>query len=277
MKLYSSIFVTTVIVILFSCNSKTKSGEQGVTKKYSSPCGCVLSDEEMITLCPVDALGDSILICKVGTNSVIGSGRPPMNWTEFIKSEYSGGEGILVNCKTGDTLFPGLYNRVISYRNKSLIVDERIPFDVYDKQKSAWVNIDIPVRRNIVYAFKGEIRISKDSFILKPPFQDKKVFAAISYEYEKEEQSTTHYMISNLPGRLLTCAMNGDTVSANRLMNFQNRFSEYFSQNEVTKKILERNQRLYVAYSDYLAKGGNREYIDLSKFVYFKNGIPGKK
>lgn len=276
-KLASIIFAIFISILLFSCSSPSNHSNQEEAKKiYTQPCGCALTEKQMIQYCPVDAVGDSILICKVGTNSVIGSGRPPMTWTEFIQSEYSGGEGMLVNCKTGDTLFPGLYNRVLSYRNKSLYVNERIPFNVYINKRSEWVNIDIPVWQHIVSSVNSEIRISDKTFILKPPYQDKKVFKRVCDEYEQEEKASQHYMISNLPGRLMVCAVNGDTLSASRLINFEKNFSDYFKDHAETKKILDKNLYLYSTYSDYLSKGGKREYIDLTKYVYLKNGIPGE-
>ena len=102
------IFAIFSISFLPGCKTPVKDNEENaVDKVYTHPCGCVLTDEQMIMQCPIDAIGDSVIICKVGTNSVIGSNRPPMTWPEFIASEYHGGEGLLVDCKTGKPLLPG--------------------------------------------------------------------------------------------------------------------------------------------------------------------------
>jgi hypothetical protein len=231
----------------------------------------------MIMQCPVDAIGDSVTICKVGTNNVIGSNRPPMTWQQYVESEYFGGEGLLVDCKTGKPLFSQLKSPRLSYKNKQLIVDERFGFDVYDAEKKAWVNIDIPLWRKRVAAEKNELHILPDSLVLQPPYNGKDAIAKVTEEYETEKKQSNHYMVTNTVSRLLSCALCGDTASAAKLLHIENDFPEYYASHEDSKKLLDERIAIFNAYQSYLDKGGKRKFYDLTIFPYFKNKAGKKK
>lgn len=268
-KLITRLFFTTLpALLLFACNSQEKTPTP--VKEYTHPCGCRLSEKEMISKCPIDAIGDSVLICKVGTNNVIGSGRPPMTWPEYIASEYFGGEGELVDCKTGKPLLSGVKSPIISYKNKQLLVDNRLPFDVYDAKTGYWKNIEIPVWRKKVFAVNNELKIAADSFIFKPPFHGAPAFAKIAKEYETEVKRTDHYLISNTVNRLLVCSLCGDKLSEQRLLNIRNDFSDYYNDHPDSDSLLQEKLAIYKAYKSYIDAGGKREYFDLSGFINFK-------
>lgn len=257
-----------LILLTVSCKRKQALVTE---KKYTHPCGCVLSEEEMIMKCPIDAIGDSVTVCKVGTNNVIGSNRGPMTWQQYIESEYFGGEGLVVDCKTGKTIFHDLNSPVISYKNKVLIADNRTRIDVFDKRKNRWLNLELPDWRQTVYAVNGELRTTSDSLIFKPPFQEKQAFAAVDSEYIAEQKRSDHYLISRTAIRLMVCAMNGDKVSEERLLSLEKDFAAYYNEHADSKKYLDQYLRLYKAYKDHIGKTGKREYYDLSIFPYFKD------
>ena len=257
-----------LFLLTVSCKRKTAVAEE---KKYTHPCGCVLSKEEMIMKCPIDAIGDSVTVCKVGTNNVIGSGRGPMTWQQYIESEYFGGEGVVVDCKTGKSIFHDLNSPVISYKNKVLIADNRTRIDIFDKRKKVWIDIELPDWRQTVYAVNGELRTTSDSLIFKPPFQGKDAFAAADKEYLEEQKRRDHYLLSRTAIRLMVCAMNGDKVSEERLLALQKDFAEYYNEHPDSKKYLDQYLRLYNAYKEKLNKTGKREYYDLTIFPYFKD------
>jgi len=266
--------ITFTLICVFSCNQNKKATEE---KVYTSPCGCVLSKEDMIMQCPVDAIGDSVTICKVGTNSVIGSNRPPMTWQQYVESEYFGGEGLLVDCKTGMPLFGQLRSPIISYKNKQLIVDERFGFDVYSPEKKEWLNLDLPLWRKRVSAINNQLHISPDSLVLQPPLMGKEAIAKAAEEYETEKKRTDHYMVTNTVNRLLACALCGDKASAEKLLHIENDFPGYYSSHADSKALLDERIGIYEAYQAYLDKGGKREYYDLSIFPYFKSKAGKKK
>ena len=221
--------------------------------------------------CPVDAIGDSIVICKVGTVSVPGSELGTMNWTQFIQSIYNGGEGELIYCKTGEKIMDRLPSRELSLKNNKLLVDERFDMQVYDSINNVWLErVDIPCYRKTVYAMAGEIKVSADSMILKPPRHSKKAFASAAKNYEEERARTDHYLIDRTIDRLLSCAVCGDTLSASRLQNLGKDFAAYFSSSEFETKRLAQRLKLYHDYQQYLANGGKRVYFDMSIFPYFK-------
>ncbi len=262
-----AIFCMISFIALSSCKSQTSGPVNKEGKKtYTHPCGCVLSKEQMIRFCPLDAIEDSVVVCKVGTNNVIGSHRPPMTWTEFILSEYFGGEGMLVSCKTGDTLLPGLRLPVISYKNKQLVVDERLHFDVYDPKDKRWIDYEIPVWRKKVYAIKNELKITADSFIFKPAFQGTEAFAQVSQEYETELKRTNHYMITNTVKRLLSCSMCGDKISEQRLLNTRKDFSDYYNDHPDSEKYLNEYLEFYQAFKANSGKG-KQEFYDLTTYL----------
>lgn len=269
----SLLFLFTLLLLL-SCNRNKKTTEE---KVYTSPCGCILTKEQMIMQCPVDALGDSVTICKVGTNNVIGSNRPPMTWQQYVESEYFGGEGLLVDCKTGKPLFSNLKSPKISYKNKQLIVDERFGFDVYDAERKEWINIEIPLWRKRVMAVKNELHILPDSLVLKPLFNGKDAVAKVAEEYATEKKQPNHYMVTNTVSRLLACALSGDTASAAKLLHIQHDFPEYYASHEDSQKLLDERIGIFKTYQSYLAGGGKREYYDLTEFPYFKNKAGKKK
>lgn len=263
------LFTALPTLLLFACNSQEKTSAP-VAKEYKHPCGCRLTEKEMITKCPVDAMDDSVLICKVGTNNVIGSGRPPMTWPEYIASEYFGGEGELVDCKTGKPLLTGVKSPIISYKNKQLLVDNRFAFDVYDAKTGEWKNIEIPVWRKRIFAINNELNIAADSFIFKPPFHGAPAFAKVAKEYETEVKRTDHYLITNTVNRLLVCSLCGDKLSEQRLLTIRNDFADYYNDHPDSDSLLNERLAIYQAYKSYLDAGGKREYFDLSGFINFK-------
>jgi hypothetical protein len=168
---------------------------------------------------------------------------------EFIASEYHGGEGQLVNCKTGDELLPGVHDPKLSYRDKMLIVDKRRRFDVFDSVNNEWVmQLDLPVWQQKVYALKSELHLTKDSLIFKPPYHGRKASKSIDEEYRAEQQRSDHYLLNRTANRLMLCALSGDTLSARRLETMRNDFAPYFSAHEDSKKIFDELWLVYTAY-----------------------------
>lgn len=223
----------------------------------------------MIDLCPIDAIGDSVTICKVGTNNVIGSGRGPMTWTEFIQSEYFGGEGQLLYCQTGAPVFEAIGEPRLSYKNRQLLADQRMRLGVYDPRKAEWVELDLPTWRKTISAAGGKLRVAPDSLVFRPPLHGKEAFAAVAKEYDAETKRSDHYLVTRTVDRLLVCALSGDTASARKLENIETDFASYYSGHEDSKALLGERMRLYRAYQAYLAKGGRKQYYDLSEFPYF--------
>lgn len=266
-----------LLIVFLSCKSReekastSQAAKTEASKKYSGPCGCALTDKQMIMLCPIDAIGDSVVICKVGTNDVIGSHRSPMTWPEYIASEYFGGEGKLVSCKTGKDLLSDTRSPVISYRNKKLNVDNRYKFEVYDSRKKSWIDIELPVWRKTVYAVNNELMIAPDSLVFKPVLQGKDAFADVAKEYENETKRSDHYMITRTVYRLLSCALCGDQTSEKRLLSTRNDFSAYYENHPESVVYLDESLKLLAAYKSYIDKGGKRNYYDLSNFVFLKN------
>lgn len=257
--------LTVAMLLYWSCqNSDT------IKKSGTGICECQMTEKEMIDKCPVVADGDSIIICKVGTNTVIGSGKGPMTWQEFLESEYYGAEGTLIDCKTGEELIPGMRSPIVKYRNKGLIIDKRETFDVYDSVKDEWVlQMKLPVWRVRVNAEKNALHISKDSFIFKPPYHGREAFKSVAAEYESEQKRKDHYLVVRTAKRLMLCAMSGDTLSERRLMTIEKDFAAYFTSHADSKKYLDEVITLFNSYKAYLQNGGRREYFDMSIFPRF--------
>ncbi len=108
-------------LFIFSCTN-IDTNTTSKKKKHVSPCGCQLTDEQELYTCPVKAVGDSVIICKIGTNTVLGSGGGTMTWPEYMSSKFSGGEGPLVDCETGKPLFSGLFTSpLLTYKGNKIM------------------------------------------------------------------------------------------------------------------------------------------------------------
>ncbi|MBS1511914.1 MAG: hypothetical protein JST86_13790 [Bacteroidetes bacterium] len=281
-KLNKTIDTLTLFVILlvftpfYSCHQQ--SNFKTDLPADTSACGCKLNTQEMILQCPVKAVGDSVVICKVGTISVAGSKKETMTWPEYMASKYMGAEGSLTNCKTGKQLFNNLMaNRILTYRDKQVWVDRRISIDIYEPLTNTWSeNIELPAWRNIVYASKNEIFVKPDTLIFKPPFINPSGFKSADSVYRAQSKQT--FLYSRTVNRLLACALCGDTVSERRLLNLEKDFPAYFSGHAETKLIVDEKINLLLSYQLFLKNGGKRVYFDLSVFPYYlKQMKPGTK
>jgi hypothetical protein len=255
-------------LLVLSCQNKSN---ELPPKPPKNACGCTLTDEEMITKLPITAKGDSIVVCKVGTNYVAGSGRDAMTWLEYLQSEYNGGEGEIYDCVTNQphqSLYP---SRILKYTDKKLVLDYRIPMDVYDAYNKAWVDLEIPVYRQTIYAKNNRIYYSAVVVNFDIPQQKKAAFAAADEAYQQESQRQDHYMISGVVKKLFTAALNGDSVSKTRFDNITKDFEAYYKDHDDSYKIYEQYRKILTDYNQYLAKGGKVNYYDLSVFPYFKN------
>lgn len=263
-------YLTVVLctVTLLSCNRKN---HETPPKPPKNACGCTLTDEEMITMLPITAKGDSIVVCKVGTNNVIGSGRGPMTWLEYLQSEYNGGEGAIYNCVTNQPFKQKYPSRVLHYRDKKLIIDYRFPMDVYDAYNKTWIDIEIPTYRQTIYAQNNQIKYSETVICFAPPKQKKAAFAAVDEAYQQETQRTDHYMISGLVKKLCMAAINGDKLSQTRFENITKDFEAYYKDHTDSYAIYQQYRQLYDDYQKYVAQGGKVTYYDLTVFPYFKD------
>lgn len=260
-----------LVCIFFSCTNNNNNNNTTGKKKHVSPCGCLLSDEQELNTCPIKAVGDSVVICKIGTNTVLGDGGGTMNWPEYMASKFFGGEGPLVDCETGKPLFNGSYTSpVLTYKGNKIIVDKRLPFEIYDPTSRQWMDqIELPVWRNKITARNGKLIVSPDSLIFRPPFHDRQAFASADSAYKAEMSRTDHYLYLRTVNRLLACALSGDTLSERRLQNFEADIADYFTRHPESRKYLTEKMLVFSTYKDYLKRGGKRTYFDLSIFPYF--------
>ncbi len=268
-----------VILLLGLLLATCRSGNyHSKTSSMDTVYHCNLTNEQMLQACPIDAVGDSIIICKQGTMNVIGSGKGAMTWTEYLASKYSGGEGQVMECKTGKPLLYDFYvSPLLTYKDKKLLVDKRLSFEIYDPVTRQWLDqIELPVWRCIISARRSKLNISTDSLIFKPAFHDRYAFASADSTYKTEMNRTDHYLYMRTTNRLLACALCGDTLSERRLLTLENEFTSYFENSPDSKKYFTEKIAVYKAYKNYLSNGGKRSYFDLSVFPYFYNQMKKK-
>jgi hypothetical protein len=257
-------------LFIFSCANNDQNAA-AKKKKQVSPCGCQLTDEQELNTCPVKAVGDSVVICKVGTITVLGSEGGTMAWPEYIASKFSGAEGPLVDCETGKPIFSNVYTSpLLTYKKNQIWVDKRLPFEIYDPATRQWIDqIELPVWRNKITARQGKLIVSPDSLIFRPPFHDRLGYTSADSAYIAEMKRTDHYLYMRTANRLLACALCGDTLSERRLLNFETDLADYFTQHPESRKYLAEKMNVFIAYKEYLKKGGKRTYFDLSIYPYF--------
>ena len=263
-------FAFFLCLFIFSCANNNQNTD-AKKKKHVSPCGCQLTDEQELYTCPVKAVGDSVIICKIGTNTVLGNGGGTMTWPEYIASKFSGAEGSLVDCETGKPIFSNVYTSpLLTYKKNQLWVDKRLPFEIYDPATRQWLDqIELPVWRNKITARQGKLIVSPDSLIFRPPFHDRLAYASADSAYKAEMNRTDHYLYMRTANRLLACAICGDTLSERRLLNFESDLADYFTQHPESRKYLVEKMDVFKAYREYLQHGGKRTFFDLSIFPYF--------
>jgi hypothetical protein len=268
-----------VSVLLLACNQEKST--QNIKKHkqvYNGPCDCALSEKSMIELCPVDAIGDSVVICKVGTITVIDTMTVSLSWTAYIKSRFHGGEGTLVDCKTGENLLKDDYNIQLSYFDKKLVVDKKRKISVYDGVNRDWSRLDLPAYRQTIYAKNGKLYRSTDSLIFRPAPPDKKAFAQVYAEYQNFIVDKGQYGgMGTMVNKLVSTALSGDKFSISKLVTLKADFADYFDNHPEDAVGIGEDLKLYADYSNYL-KGGRRvKYFDLTIFPRFKKAALGKK
>lgn len=232
--------------------------------------GCNLTMEQMLETCPVAAVGDCVIICKPGTIYVAG-GPGTMNWADYMASKYSGAEGPVMECKSGKPIFKDLHVApLLTYRDDILIVDKQLSFEIFDPETRSWIyGIELPVWRTVISASRGKLFISPDSLIFRPPPLNRLAFASADSTYRIEMNRTDHYMYMRTVDRLLGCALCGDTLSEKRLLKIEKELAGYFANNPDSKKYFNEKMAVFLAYKNYLSKGGKPGYFDLSVFPYF--------
>ena len=265
-KIIALIWVTLMMV---SCDSDSHSNDKKFTG--TNECGCNLSKEEMIAKLPIFAMGDSIKICKVGTNRVIGSGPEPMTWLEYLQSEYHGGEGQIYNCTINKPFKKKFRSSILKYDDKSLIIYYRFPIDVYDPVNGKWIDLDLETYKQRIYAKNDSIVYSKVEVAFNPPLQTKEAFKVALNEYEVERKKRDHYLISRTVKRLFVSAVNGDRLSIGQFLGIPDEFKSYYDTHPESLEIYKMYKELYVDYTSYLENGGTKEYYDLTIFPYFKS------
>ncbi|MEL6134959.1 MAG: hypothetical protein AAFR59_16490, partial [Bacteroidota bacterium] len=212
--------------VIISCLSYDQTQEQ--TASYTNACGCHLTEEEMIRKLPILAIGDSIKICKVGTNQVAGSGLGPMTWLEYIQSEYHGGEGQIYNCHTHEYFKPKFRSRILRYADKSLYIDYRLPIDVYDTVNQKWVDLELEAYRQRIYARHDSVIYSEVTVAFDLPFQGPEAFDAALSTYETARSNENAYWLSRAIKQLFAAAINGDSLSHEKFVSIPDTFRTYY-------------------------------------------------
>lgn len=240
-------------------------------QKPEGPCHCNMTAEEMAKFCPITALGDSIVVCKTGTIRVAGL-RESASWTEYMRSEYFGGEGKLVYCKSGKAVFNPTFDKILNYNEGAIQVDLRQEFDVYDPINMQWVEkIALPVYRKIIFARNDCIQISTDSLIFKPPFQNEEGIKRAIIAYEEQKARSPQYLTAGVIRKLFAASINGDEEATAIFLRLSSEYADFLKQKTWLREQLSDKEAILRQYNQYLEAGGEKSYFDLKIFPYFEH------
>jgi len=76
---------------------------------------------------------------------------------------------------------------IVKVLKKSVMITEvvHLPVPRTSKKEKEWSWKDIPVEKRIIYLKRGEIVVSKEQLVLKPPTRSKKVLKELEKEIKK--------------------------------------------------------------------------------------------
>ncbi|MEM7162427.1 MAG: hypothetical protein AAF487_08275 [Bacteroidota bacterium] len=258
-----------IALSIFSCSPNTVQKTLEEKEVFENDCGCNLTEKEMLNKLPIAAMGDSLVICKLGTTKIIGSGLGYITWLEALQSKYNGGEGQVYNCVTNENFKRKFLKRKLEYKDKSLFMYYRFPVNVYDTINKVWVDLDIETYMQKIYAKKDSIFYSDVKLAFKPPFHTQEAFDSALEEYELESGRKNHYLISRTVKRLFVSAINGDQKAREKFLEIPIEFKDYYDHHEDAAQRYDVYSQLLTDYEHFLSEGGEREYYDLTIFPYF--------
>ena len=259
-------------------------------------CACNLSEQQDANDCPIAALGDSIVICKKGSIRFGASVSGDYSWLAYMKSKHSGAEGKLRHCRSGKELIEDPWigtpdNKRRNYRGKKIYVKILREVDVYDHEKEKWAGtFSLPVYRRVVFAKEDSVYVSDKAFIFKPPHQKASAFQSAIAQYQKQKQKKEELFAAKVYNRerlarldkstinkLFVSAVNGSEEAQNILLRLPDEFAEYLATNTYIERILMDKIQIYKRYMAALEEGQAREYLDMSKFLYFQKKNPATR
>ena len=186
---------------------------------------------------------DSIIFCDTTSVNVVSDDHQNYEILETYKNqiEYlskkisSSGTERIYDIKTGEIIRNefGPYRK--SYKDRKLIIEPIRMFFYWDKQyeKNNWTQKYYSVFKEEIYVENDSIKITEKKFILKPPLiSNKALIRANEYfeetiELKNGKSKEYEKNLWSLQEILLTCALNGDKQSKERLLKFKNTFPEY--------------------------------------------------
>lgn len=249
------------LTLLVACADKSMTASRKkLFEKFDLPeiCDCKLSDMEMTDHYPVAAIGDSLVLCKLGTLN-------GEHWTKGLYGLQLYDHIRLYNCMTDSPIvFPDHYN-LISYKDKSIHLWSKRNFSLFIAKNNTWEPaFEIPVYSIKVFAKNGKISSSAKELAFTPQQYSKKALQLVDSLYQLK---LNHPASHSVASKLLMAAWNGDTLSARRLRNFKSTFSQYGSEKEVIELYLE----LLNNYDTLIQNGGKVNYLELPSLPIFEN------
>lgn len=249
-----------LLPLLVACADKNMTASRKkLFEKFDLPeiCDCKLSDMEMTDHYPVAAIGDSLVLCKLGTLNT-------EHWTKGLYGLKLHDHIRLYNCMADSPIvFPDHYN-LISYKDKSIHLWSNRSFSLFVAKNNTWEpSFDIPVFYIKVFAESGKISFSAKELAFTPQQYSTKALQLVDSLYQlKLNHPASHYVAP----KLLMAAWNGDTLSARRLRNFKSTFNQYGSEQGTIELCLE----LLNSYDTLIQNGGKVNYLERPPLTIFE-------
>ncbi len=199
---------------------------------------------------------DSIIFCDTTRVNVVSDSHEKYeilatyrNRIEYLSKKKSGsGSEQIYDLKTGKIIRNEVGPYYKSYNQGKLIIEPIKMFFYWDTQydENNWTQQYYSVYKEVIYVENDTIKITEKEFVLEAPFiNDKALIRANEYFNEtlelKKNKSDYESSLWSLQEILLTCALNGDKLSKQRLLDFNRLFAE-FDLNRLNKSIEILNQ-----------------------------------
>ena len=229
LKMTKTLIFLFLILIIFSCKKEIK-------PFFDCP-------DESWPDCGIYSRNDSIIFCDTTRVNLVSGEHKKYevlatykNKIEYLsKRKSSSGPETIYNLKTGKVIRNEFGPYLKSYKDGRLIIEPIRMFFYWDKkyEENNWIQKYYSVFREEIYVENDSIKITEKEFILEPPLINNRALKSANEYFEETIELKNKKLddyernLWSLQEILLTCAINGDKISKERLLNFQIFFPSY--------------------------------------------------
>jgi hypothetical protein len=206
-----------ILTTLISCQPKDKQS----TKDFA----CKQSYEDISTYLPINAIGDSVVICDKHKFQVdFGSKADSGTYVAVLTRHPFADNRIIWNCTTDTSLTFKYPDHTLTYTNKRLIVGSNKMFFYFGPKGKSVLSKQLPAYRQEVYAENGTLNITKAKMILIPLQYPASSVKFARAKYDSLAKTPNAKLNMSIAEDLFVAALSGDKLAKKRLLELKNKF-----------------------------------------------------